>query len=302
MRGSDDGSQYTRPFDLARDIDQLSAAIDATPDCRLVIIDPVSAYMGRSDSHVNAEVRAVLAPLAELASEKRVAVVCVTHLRKGEGAAMYRAMGSLAFVAAARAAWAVVRDRNDQKRRLLLVVKNNLSGDVGTGLAYTVESHCPGGSPIVCWEPAPVTITADEALAPDHKKRGRPAEDREDAEAWLRGALAGATRPAKEVTQEASEAHCIAERTLDWARKTIGVVAYQPAIPGPWWWRLPDQPERRNSVSATPTHELWHSGNLGETPTFLDGSEGQIARAPQIQNVGVESSGNGHATQETESL
>ena len=135
----------TSMSDLKRDIGQLRTAIERVENCRLVIVDPVSAYMGQADSHNNSEVRAVLSPLADLAAETRVAVLAVTHLRKGEGAAMYRAMGSLAFVAAARAAWAVCRDKTDPRRRLMLAVKNNLAADVADGLAFTIESHGPDG-------------------------------------------------------------------------------------------------------------------------------------------------------------
>jgi RecA-family ATPase len=97
-----------RAVDLAVDGPALEAAIDTVPNCRLVVVDPISAYLGGVDSHSNSDVRGMLAQLAELAARRRVAVVAVTHLRKGDGPAMYRAMGSLAFVAAARAAWAIV--------------------------------------------------------------------------------------------------------------------------------------------------------------------------------------------------
>jgi RecA-family ATPase len=72
----------------------------------LVIIDPVSSYLGKVDSHKNAEVRTVLEPIVEMASRLRVAVVAVTHFSKGGGtSANHRIIGSIAFVAAARAAF-----------------------------------------------------------------------------------------------------------------------------------------------------------------------------------------------------
>jgi hypothetical protein len=252
--------------------------------------------MGRADSHVNAEVRAVLTPLAELATEKRVAILAVTHLRKGEGAAMYRAMGSLAFIAAARAAWAVVRDKGDPNRRLMLAVKNNLAADVANGLAFTIEPHGLGGAPVVCWEREPVTITADEALAPDAKERGRPADDRQDAEAWLREALAGGPRLAKDVTAEAIEGHCIAKRTLDRARKAVRVVAFREEHRGPWWWKLPDDSQCHNGKPATPDRELWHSGNVSEFPIDFDAFDPQNVRLPEFRNAGSEESVNGKAS------
>ena len=99
--------RFLATFNLARDLRALEEAIESTPDCRLVVIDPISAFCGATDSHKNADVRGLLAPLSELAQRQHVAVVGVNHLNKSGagGPAIYRTMGSLAFVAAARAAW-----------------------------------------------------------------------------------------------------------------------------------------------------------------------------------------------------
>jgi hypothetical protein len=98
------------------------------PGTRLVVIDPVAAYCGKVDSHKNSDVRGMLAPLAEIASRYQVAILTVTHLAKSGGSkAVYRAMGSLAFAAAARAVWAVTKDVNDPQRRLGLSHSSGLS-------------------------------------------------------------------------------------------------------------------------------------------------------------------------------
>ena len=68
IQGRDSDGEYRRGIDLTRDLEHVEAAIRATPDCRLVIIDPISAYLGNSDSHKNADIRGLLAPVADLAS------------------------------------------------------------------------------------------------------------------------------------------------------------------------------------------------------------------------------------------
>ena len=45
----------------------LEQAILTAGDVRLIIIDPVTAYVGKTDDHKNAEVRGLLAPLVEVA-------------------------------------------------------------------------------------------------------------------------------------------------------------------------------------------------------------------------------------------
>lgn len=240
IAGRDADGPYERPPDLGRDIAEIGKAIDTVPDCKLVIVDPISAYMGGADSHKDAEVRSVLAPLATLAAQRKVAVVCVTHLRKGEGQAIHRSMGSVAFAAAARAVWTVVRDRTEEAKRLFLCVKNNLGND-HTGLAFTLTTGLsPGTVPHIEWYSGPVTMSADEAMAPEPRQRGPDPTDRNEAVDFLRTALADGPRLSKELEEEAREGHGIAVKTLKRARKEIGVVAYREEVLGPWWNRLPD--------------------------------------------------------------
>src|SRR5262249_8970645 len=107
VKANDAAGDYQRQVDLQRDLPAVEKAIEQVENCVLLGIDPISCYLGEIDGHSNSDVRRVLAPLAELAARRNIAVVCVTHLRKSEGAAVYRTMGSLAFAAAARAVWAI---------------------------------------------------------------------------------------------------------------------------------------------------------------------------------------------------
>jgi hypothetical protein len=235
-----DGHASDRAFDLSRDLPALEAAVRRTPACRLVVIDPVTAYLGAVDSHRNAEVRALLAPLGRIAERHRVAVVAVTHLNKSaSGPAIYRAMGSLAFAAAARAAWAVSADANDPRRRLLLPIKNNLAPDAG-GLAYRIEPVGAGGGPALAWEPDPVTVSADDALAGD-RDHGGDRTERDDAAAWLHEFLGAGPRLAREVVARA-RAEGFSRRTLERAKAAAGIRARKEAFGNAWVWEWPGVP------------------------------------------------------------
>ena len=72
-----------RPFNLQIDLDLLERKIAEIGDVALVVVDPVSSYLGKTDSHKNGEVRSVLEPLSEMAERTRVAIVSVTHFSKG---------------------------------------------------------------------------------------------------------------------------------------------------------------------------------------------------------------------------
>ena len=118
-----------RPFNLTADIERLSWLAREIGDVALIVIDPITAYLGNIDSHRNAEVRAVLAPLAAMAAEIDAAVVCISHMTGRRDRGHAQSHGSLGFVAAARAAYLVAKDPEDETRRLFLPMKNNIAKD-----------------------------------------------------------------------------------------------------------------------------------------------------------------------------
>jgi len=228
-----EGGEDVFPFSLAGDMPILEKAVESIGGVRLIIVDPISAYLGgRTDSHKDADVRRVLAPLAELAAKHRLSVLAIAHLNKRPGVSvMYRAMGSMAFTAAARAVWAVTKDRDDDARRLILPVKCNLARDP-TGMAYSIRDGRDDIG-VVAWEADPVTISAEDALS----DRGEaPALD--EAVEWLGDALANGPRPSREMLQDARE-NGIAEKTLRRASKRLGIKPVKVA--GGWRWELPIQ-------------------------------------------------------------
>jgi len=235
VHDTETGAESSVPFCITADLPALEQAIKRTTGCRLVVIDPITAYLGAVDSYKNAEIRAALAPLANLAEQYNVAVVAVTHLRKSDGPAVYRAMGSLAFTAAARSVWAITKDKDDPTRRLMLPVKNNLGADV-MGLAYRIQATSdPGDVPVVAWEPNPVELSADDALSQDSDRT-----ERDDAADFLREVLAAGSVKAKEVFKQAREAG-ISERTLRRAQRALGVKPTRAGYGGggSWVWGLP---------------------------------------------------------------
>ncbi len=243
------GTQKRSPFRLDRDLLALEEAIDKTADCRLVIVDPISSYLGAADSHKNAEVRGVLAPLATLAEKKGVAVVAVQHLNKSGGKTSRpvheRVLGSIGFYAAVRTAHFVTKDRDDRDRRLFLPAKNNLAKSP-PGLAFRIEDD--GSGPQVAWEPNPVDVELEDAVAESPRGSGKKNSERLlEACDFLRTELTnpetGQPKPAaaKQLSKDARDAG-IAMATLRRAKEMLKVVSRKLRFEGDgtWVWELPD--------------------------------------------------------------
>ena len=215
-----DGSTGESCFSLERDIERLDEAIGKIPSTQLLVIDPVSAYMGKIDTHRDAEIRRVLAPLAELASRRRVAVVGVMHLKKGDTSALLRVSGSIGFVAAARVVWGFGEDPDAPETRVMVAVKNNLA-PLGNGLAYRIEAT--GETPRIVWQQGTVALDANEVLASDRREDRSNGVRQKEAEAWLCSLLAGGQEKTVAEIMAAADKAGIAWRTLKRAKQDCGV-------------------------------------------------------------------------------
>lgn len=232
-----------RGIDLLHDIDMVIEAIKQVENCRLIVVDTINDYISSAtDSHKNSDTRAVLNPMAAMASDFGVANLLISHFRKGEsGSAVNAVMGSIAFVGQCRVCWAITRCPTNPKRRLMTAIKNNLAEDTA-GLAFHIEPSPDDPTiPVVSWESEPLRMSADQAIAQLQQPRGRKPVQREDAADWLARALADGPQPAAEIT-EAGEAAGHKAWTLRRAYKQLdGVKPYKRGFGpnGAWMWALP---------------------------------------------------------------
>jgi putative DNA primase/helicase len=144
VREKRNGKNTTRVFNVADDLGQVSEVIRREAangrTVRMVGFDPLNAYFGgplKADSHKNADMRALLTPIAEWAARLKIATVGIMHFNKGgNGHALYRITDSLAISASARAAWFCVEDQ-ESGDHLFIQGKKNLSKGVA-GLTYSI--------------------------------------------------------------------------------------------------------------------------------------------------------------------
>jgi AAA domain len=267
----------TVPITLPDDVAVLGSLV-RDYDAALLVLDPLVAFIGDGvNTHRDHHVRRVLAPLADLAEETGVALVVVIHTNKGrENEPLMRISGSVGFTGAARTVLLAADDPKEEARRIFAVVKSNLA-EFPPPLAYRVVGvQLEGGistSRIEWLGQAPEIDVRELLVSRDPDERNA----REDAIEFL--VEAGVQEIAQPVADlmRAATAMKIGEKTLQRARRALGIPAWLEYVGGPWWWG-PKADPGLDTPSGHPTPvQTVQSALPAETPTQgprLDRPEG----------------------------
>jgi len=256
---SADGTK--RYFDPSIDVPELCRVIEAKPDLRYIIIDPISVVVGTGHgaSHNDAESRRALQPLVDLAEARGIVVEGIIHFRKGgtgssKATLMERIIGATAFGAVARIIHAT--GKVDGAYRWVRIKGNITKSDRGAiGHAYTLDdAEVPGYSdfgtfPRVTWGAA-LNGDPEDLLGAAPKPMGRPAVERDAAAAWLTEYLPPFGKPGEDIRdiKAAATAYGHAWRTVEDAKKTLPAIQHKKNLGGAgagwsWWWDETKEPE-----------------------------------------------------------
>ena len=244
-----DGTDTGRPFALPRDLPILDALVERV-DAALVIFDPLVAFLPAGVSaSIDQHVRHALGKLKASAERTGAAIVLVRHLNKSASAnPLYRGLGSVGIIGAARSALLLAADPEDPQRRILALAKGNLSRPPAS-LAFRLEEIPAAQVARVVWDSeSPWTATE---LLDAHVQKMADGNDTLSAiaaaRAWLREALAAGPRPASELRDEAAD-RGIGQNALYAARKAESItMAKERRVHGRWFWALETAPDEREA-------------------------------------------------------
>ena len=194
---------------------------------RLIILDPIQAYMGeKTDMNRANEVRPMFRRLADVAERTGCAVILIGHLNKAAGGqSAYRGLGSIDFRAAARSVLLIGRVKREPNVRVIVHDKSSLA---------------PEGKPVAfCLDPetgfewiGEYDITADELLS---GAGGNTATKTEQAERLILDLLAGGKELASEDIVKAAAEAGISERTAQNAKRNMGGILGARRVGGQWY-------------------------------------------------------------------
>ena len=243
-----------RMLSLVTDLDLLREKVLRFGNVKQIQIDPITAYLGtrQMDSFRTTDVRSVLGPVTEFASEVMASVVGIMHFNKKTDVtnALLRISDSLAFGATARHVYAVVDDA-ENKRKLLVKGKNNLAPHDTKALAYSFGAREVGTdektgaaiwAPHIVWFPRHVDVTATEAM---QAAGGQSGYAKREAREFLLERLQAGPAKADDLFEEADQAG-IAKATFKRAKKDLGIRSRkeQGKLDGAWMWELPPKAAR----------------------------------------------------------
>jgi putative DNA primase/helicase len=241
-----------RMFSLITDLQLLHKEIIEFGNVGLVVIDPISAYLGhgRVDSYRTTDIRGVLAPVVKMAAQTKTSIVGIMHFNKKVDVtnALLRISDSLAFGATARHVFGVIAD-DENDRKLFCRAKNNLAAkNVNQTLAYRFGAHMVGHdpntkkeiwAPHVLWEPNYVDLTAVEAMQAAAENKSPSEIDRTKdllAEMLAQGAVQ------QQTIEDRAHAELITIATLRRAKRKLDIKSAKDHTTrdAPWYWKLPD--------------------------------------------------------------
>ena len=212
-------------------LDLLEKEMKARPP-RLIVVDTLFSFIpdGMDASKPNA-IRGRLHALGRLAAEQKSAILLIRHWTKGDrGKAIYRGGGVIDIIGVARSSITIAVHPEDPNLRAMAHVKHNLS-ERGISRLFALVPKSNQTRPILEWR-GTSTLTADDLQAGPRKD----ASALDAACDFLRNQLKERPREASAV-RKAAEARSFSARTIDRAKKDVGVIA-KKGVKG-WIWSLP---------------------------------------------------------------
>lgn len=228
----------SRQFQLTAEMVEWMDGEIAEKQPRLVILDPIQAFMSGVDGNSNIDVREFMSRLGEIAMNRKCAIICVRHFGKGaQDKAMKKGLGSTDFVGISRNQFGLARRSDGPRGFIVFHMKTNFERGLSMLFKMGDADGRIGEQPEISFEKF-TDITADDFFAGEVVPRGPDQDEREVAKEYLLEALAGGPKAAA-VLKSQGEARAISASTLDRARKELGIItAKQGKI---WNWSLPPE-------------------------------------------------------------
>ncbi|HVX84789.1 MAG TPA: AAA family ATPase, partial [Phycisphaerae bacterium] len=288
-------------------LQQLDAACASIPNLKLLIIDPITHYLGLTDrslpSSSSSSATSILHALAQLAHKHQIAILLTSRLPRNLPAFDPHApnrhinpVGSLAFSSTPRSILLLTRyspptqmiNEPSTMPNPPIGIGQSAIGNPPNRLLLSLKSN-------LATPPAPLpltiadTITFHPPLAPPAPAAPKPAPPRpaelslQSATEWLAAALAPGPQPAAALVLTARSLG-IPYALLHQAKTTLHATSHRHPHSGKWFWQLPDAldplpPDPLAEALSEMAKNLIHNG---KNSTFFAKHPRHIEKKPHL--------------------
>lgn len=211
---------------------------------KLIILDPITSYYGEGvDTFKDSAVRAILAPVVELASKYKVALLGILHFNKGNDKAIYKMNGSIANMGLPRSVIYALHSNDDE--RLLVHIKSS-NAELGESIAYRITDNG------LEWLGVRGKINADELISNEETNQYKIASE------FILDYLKDGKQLGSELLNNAIE-NGIAKRTVERARadlKKKGIIDSEVTNSKTHWFILNPKKEENNIEDINPFNDI----------------------------------------------
>ena len=202
---------------------------------RLVVIDPIQAYIGSdSDLQIAGRARKLMSRLGMWASTYDCAIVLIGHLNKKEGTkGLYRSLGSIDVVATARSVMQVERHIDNPDVRIVRQIKNSL-GPSGGEIWFEINAD----TGFKWLEPGQLIQQPELSTSVEEPEFQNKLEY---AAYLIKNMLSDGDVLSKEAFERLSK-QGVGRKTVEEAKKILGIKSYRKMRQ--WYWSLDGRNEK----------------------------------------------------------
>jgi hypothetical protein len=243
-RAKDSQNEVTARLNVKRDLLMIAKFIKNDPDIAVLILDPITSYLGGANLNKDEEIRPLMDKLILLGQKTGLTILALVHSNKRSDVdAVEKVMGASSVAAGARAVWTIGKDPDDSTLYRMGLAKGNVIKKKG-GFEYRIvdaEVKIEGETethPKIQWGKE-TDMDANAMLQADRDKvRGGNEDSKVNiAIAVLRETVPGlATDVFKKAEQEG-----VHERAIYRAKEKLGVQSYRAGFGGKTFWYIPGE-------------------------------------------------------------
>lgn len=213
--------------------DEIIRCAVADFNARLLVVDPFQAYLGDADISNITSIRRILKKLSLWAASYDCAIVLIGHLNKKQGSKdIYRGLGSIDLVAAARSVLQIDVNEENPQHRIVRHIKSSLAPK-GPSFGFQIDSNSNLHWTILDQEDKEPDLDLPDELPSMGKQ--------EQICALLKGALAHGPARATDI-QNLMQREAVSQRALMLAKAVLNIGSFRQG--GVWYWAYKDKSER----------------------------------------------------------